>query len=144
MQKSIRCWWKNFSNQRRHKWKDTSWLWVERAYIFLKYPFLVAQTVKASAYNAGDLGSIHGSGRSLGEGNGNPLLYPCLGNPIDRGAWRATVHGVEKRVSHNLGLNYNSNHREISRKNDKENNGNFLRSRNFVERDYFRVLPRWC
>ena len=42
---------------------------------------------KASACNAGDLGSIPGSGRSLGEGNGNPLQYSCLENPMDRGAW---------------------------------------------------------
>ena len=50
--------------------------------------------VKASAYNAGDLGSIHGLGRSTGEGNDNPLQYSCLENPMDRGAWQATVHGV--------------------------------------------------
>ena len=42
---------------------------------------------KASAYNAGDLGSIPGLGRSPGEGNGNPLQYSCLENPTDRGAW---------------------------------------------------------
>ena len=47
-----------------------------------------------SACNAGDLGSTTGSGRSLREGNGNQLQYPCPGNPMDRGAWRATVHGV--------------------------------------------------
>ena len=51
---------------------------------------------KASACNAGDLGSIPGSGRSPGEGNGNPLLYSCLENPVDGGAWWATVHGVTK------------------------------------------------
>ena len=51
---------------------------------------------EASAYNAGDLGSIPGSGRSPGEGNGNPLQYSCLENPVDRGAWWATVHGVTK------------------------------------------------
>ena len=51
---------------------------------------------KASAYNAGDLGSIPGSGRSPGEGNGNPLQYSCLENPMDGGAWLATVHGVAK------------------------------------------------
>ena len=51
---------------------------------------------KMSAYNAGDLGSIPGSGRSPGEGNGNPLQYSCLENPMDGGAWRATVHGVAK------------------------------------------------
>ena len=49
--------------------------------------YLVAQTVKESAYNAGDLGLIPGSGRSPGEGNGNPLQYSCLKNPMDGGAW---------------------------------------------------------
>ena len=52
--------------------------------------------VKASACNAGDLGSIPGSGRSPREGNGNPLQYSCLENPMDGGAWWATVHGVSK------------------------------------------------
>ena len=52
--------------------------------------------VKASACNSGDLGSIPGSGRSPGEGNGNPLQYSCLENPMDRGAWWATVHGAAK------------------------------------------------
>ena len=52
--------------------------------------------VKASAYNAGDLGSIPGLGRSPGEGNGNPLQYSCLENPMDGGAWWATVHGIAK------------------------------------------------
>ena len=50
----------------------------------------------ASACNAGDLGSIPGEGRSPGEGNDNPLQYSCLENPMDRGAWGATVHGVSK------------------------------------------------
>ena len=49
---------------------------------------------KASAYNAGDLGLIPGSGRSPGEGNGTPLQYSCLENPMDGGVWWATVHGV--------------------------------------------------
>ena len=51
---------------------------------------------KASAYKAGDPGSIPGSGRSSGEGNGNPLQYSCLENPMDGGAWEAIVHGVSK------------------------------------------------
>ena len=51
--------------------------------------------VKASACNVGDLGLIPGSGRSPGEGNGNPLQYPCLENPMDGGAWWATVHGSQ-------------------------------------------------
>ena len=49
---------------------------------------------KASACNAGDLGSILGLGRSPGEGNGNPLQYPCLENSMERGAWQAIVRGV--------------------------------------------------
>ena len=53
---------------------------------------------KVSAYNAEDLGSIPGSGRSPGEGNGSPLQYSCLGNPMDRGVWQATVHGVMKEL----------------------------------------------
>ena len=55
--------------------------------------------VKASACNAGALGSIPGSGRSPGEGNGNPLQYSCLENPMDGGAWWATVHGVAKSLT---------------------------------------------
>ena len=51
---------------------------------------------KESVCNAGDLGSIPGSGRSPGEGNGNPLQYYCLENPTDEGAWQAIVHGVVK------------------------------------------------
>ena len=51
--------------------------------------------VKVSACNVGDLGLIPGSGRSPGEGNGNPLQYPCLENPMDGGAWWATVHGSQ-------------------------------------------------
>ena len=51
---------------------------------------------KASAYNVGDPGSVPGLGRSPGEGNGNPLQYFCLENPMDGGAWWATVHGVAK------------------------------------------------
>ena len=56
---------------------------------------------KESACNAGDLGTIPGLARSPGEGNGKPLQYSCLGNPMDRGAWQTTVHGVT-RVAHNL------------------------------------------
>ena len=56
---------------------------------------------KESACSAGDLGSIPGLGRCPGEGNGNQLQYSCLENPMDRGAWQATVHGVA-RVGHNL------------------------------------------
>ena len=68
---------------------------------------LVAQLVKnlpamqETTYNAGDLGLIPGSGRSPGGGNGNPLQYSCLGNPIDRRAWQATGYGIT-RVGHDL------------------------------------------
>ena len=55
--------------------------------------------VKVSASNVGDPGSISGSGRSPGEGNGNPLQYSCLENPMDGGAWWAIVHGVTKRCN---------------------------------------------
>ena len=56
---------------------------------------------KESACSAGELGSIPGLGRYPGEGNGNPIQYSCLENPMDRGAWQATVHGVT-RVRHDL------------------------------------------
>ena len=52
--------------------------------------------VKNPPANAGDVGSIPGLGRSPGEGNGNPVQYACLGNPMDRGAWQATVHEGRK------------------------------------------------
>ena len=67
--------------------------------------FLGGSVVKnppASAGDAGDLGSIPGSGRSPGEGNGNPLQYSCLENPMDRGAWQATVHRVTKSRTQQL------------------------------------------
>ena len=56
--------------------------------------FLDRSVDKESAYNAGDPGSIPGSEGSPGEGIGYPLQYSCLGNPMDRGAWRATGHGT--------------------------------------------------
>ena len=63
---------------------------------YLWFPFSGGSDVKASACSVGDLGSILGSGRFPGEGNGNPLQYSCLENPMDGGAWWATVHGVAK------------------------------------------------
>ena len=57
------------------------------------------EVVKNPPANAGDTRDLTGSGRSLGEGNGNPLQNSCLGNPMDRGAWWAAVHGVA-RVGH--------------------------------------------
>ena len=73
---------------------------------YLAYPLIVllmgfpaGSVVKILPVNAGDTGdtvSIPGLGRSPGEGNGNPLQYSCLDNPMNRGAWQATVHGVAK------------------------------------------------
>jgi len=62
--------------------------------------WLSGKESSCSARDAGDVGSIPGSGKSPGEGNGNPLQYSCLGNSMVRGAWWATVHGVA-RVKHN-------------------------------------------
>ena len=58
--------------------------------------------VKNLPANAGNASLIPGSGRSPGEGNGYPLQYSCLGNPMDRGAWQATEQWGLKRVGHNL------------------------------------------
>ena len=67
---------------------SVSWMYLGAA--------LVARMIKKPLANAGDLGSIPGSGRSPGVGNGNPLQYSRLENSMGRGPWRAAVHGVEK------------------------------------------------
>ena len=59
---------------------------------------LVAHMVKVSAYSVGDLGLIPGLGRSPRGGHGNPLQYSCMENPMDSGAWWATVHRITKTV----------------------------------------------
>ena len=74
--------------------KVPAFLLLELRYGILWLPWWLS--VKVSACNAGDTGSIPGSGRSPGGGHGNPLQYCCLENPKDRGAWRATVHRVTK------------------------------------------------
>ena len=56
----------------------------------------MVKSLAASAGDVRDVGSIPGLGRSLGGGNGNPLQYSCLENPMDRGAWWATIHGVSE------------------------------------------------
>ena len=75
--------------------------WVSCPFLFIEFPICDVGlglpswlSGKESACNVGGLGSIPGSGRSPGEGNGNPLQHSCLGNPMDRGTWWATVHGV--------------------------------------------------
>ena len=60
--------------------------------------FLGASVVKNPPANAEDAGLIPGSGKSSGERNGNSLQYSCLGNPMDRGVWWTTVHGVTKEL----------------------------------------------
>ena len=64
-----------------------------------KYGYsVVVKNLPANAGDTRDAGSISGSGRSLGVGNGNPFQYSCLGNPMDGGVWWATVHGVAKEL----------------------------------------------
>ena len=73
--------------------------WILKCSIYIPWASQVALVVKNLPANAGDIrdaGSIPGWGRSPGGGHGNQLQYPCLENPMDRGAWRATVHGVTK------------------------------------------------
>ena len=70
------------------------------SFVYIKL-FIYGSNGKESTCNAGDLGLIPGSGRAPEEGNDNPLHYSCLRNPMDRGAWWATVHGVTK-VGHDL------------------------------------------
>ena len=70
----------------------------------------VAQMVKHLAYNARDLGSIPGQGRYSGEGNGNPLQYSCLENPMYRPAWWAALHWVPKSQTQPKRLHFTSLH----------------------------------
>ena len=79
-------------------------------WILIQFPG--GSEVKVSASNVGDPGSIPGSGRSPGEGNGNPLQYSCLENPMDGEAWQAAAHGVAKsrtRLSTSLSLHRSRN-----------------------------------
>ena len=64
--------------------------------VYINTGFPGGSVVKNPPANAEDMGLIRRSGRFPGEGNGNPFQYPCVGNPLDRGAWRPIVHGVSK------------------------------------------------
>ena len=72
----------------------------------------MAKNPPVNAGDTGDVGSISGLGRFPGEGNGNPLQYSCLENSVDRGAWRAAVHGVTKELDtiEQLTLHFTSYH----------------------------------
>ena len=86
----------------RRNWHIPSWVWLELGnFCHNASPFLHSSVSKESVCNAGDLGLIPESGRSPGEGNGNPLQDSCLENSMGRGEWRATVLGVA-RVRHYL------------------------------------------
>ena len=77
-----------------HKESDTTEATCMHTHIPHGKGFPGGSVVKNPPANARDAGSIPGLGRSPGEGNGYPLQYSCLGNPMDGGAWPATVHGV--------------------------------------------------
>ena len=80
---------------------------VNNVWVTKDMGFSDGTVVKSSPANAGDMGSIPGSGRSPREGNGSPLQYSCLGNPTDRGAWRVTAHVVTKESDTTEQLNNN-------------------------------------
>ena len=76
------------------------WIRYISILVYHSWGFPGGSVVKNPPAHAGDLGSIPGSGRSPGDGNGNPLQYSCLENPMDRGAWWATVNEVAKDWTH--------------------------------------------
>ena len=79
--------------------------------IFVNLP--VDSVVKNPPANAGNAASIPGWGRSSGDGNGNPLQYSCLGNPLDRGAWRVNRPQGHKRVRHDLAIKTTSKNKKL-------------------------------
>ena len=80
-----------------HDWSDLARKRICICILSFLMSFPGGSDGKKSARNVGDLGLIPGLGRSPGEGNGNPVPYSCLENPMDRGTWWATVHGISKR-----------------------------------------------
>ena len=86
-------------------WNDYSYSWIKCA-MFLIGSFSVVKNLPAKAGDKRDVGSVPGSGRSPGEGHGNPLQYSCLENSMDGGAWWATVHGfTESDMTERLHFN---------------------------------------
>ena len=84
-----------------HKFEYYKWkFFLELEFAYGNQDFPGGSDGKASVYNAGDLGSIPGSGRFPGEGNGNPLQYSCLENPMDVGAWCRLLPMRSQRVQH--------------------------------------------
>ena len=84
----LRIWWMLSTSN--------SFFFLSFFFFCVQKPFPGGSLVENSPANVGEAGWIPGWGRAPGAGNGNPLQYSCLGNPTDRGAWRATVHGVPK------------------------------------------------
>ena len=91
----------------RWEWKENYLFRIRNTKFYIKWAvywgFPSSSVGEESACNAGDPGSIPGWGRSPGKGNGNPLQYSCLENPMDRGAWQVTIHEVaksRKQLSH--------------------------------------------
>ena len=99
--------WLNFQMQLGNFLKQIKSTVIEE-FLNLKQPPWWLPPAKNPPANARDTGSIHGSGRSPGEWNGNPFQYSCLENPMDRRPWRATVHGVAKESNTTWWLNNNS------------------------------------
>ena len=94
---SLRSWKERlFSTMTPLLHRNSLWAVFQPVTILTLWDFPGGSDGKESASNAGDMGSISGSGRSPGEGNGYPLQYSCLENCMDRGAWRATVYGIAK------------------------------------------------
>ena len=107
--------------------------------------FSRGSVVKNPLANAGDTGLIPGLGRSPGEGNCNPLQYSCLGNPMNRRAWQATIHEGPKRVRHDLAPKHqqlaSSKARSLSRGSSQEIYSMTLSSDACVSSALFLALP---